>query len=145
VQLTRFSDGTLVVGNFASVPYRWRGIAIPSMDFVILNERLSLKLEWPRQVPAGSRFQAHLTIRNTWDRRISGASLALLGRGAAHSEHQLFELELPSLGPLETLKTESQLEAPAQPGTMWIVAIVAVPDENPWQVTEIAQCEVIPG
>ena len=145
VQLTRFSDGTLVVGNFASVPYRWRGMTIPSMDFVILNERLSLKLVCPRQAPAGSRLQAQLTIRNTWDRRISGGSLALLGRGAAHSERPLSELQLPSLGPLETFNADSQIQAPAQPGTMWIVATVAVPDENPWQVTEIAQCEVIAG
>jgi len=142
VQLTRFSDGTVVVGNFASVPYRWRGVTIPSMDFVVLNERLSLKLECPRQGQAGSRLMVRLAVRNTWNQKISRARLALLGRGAAHSERPLCELELPSLKPRETFRTESQLEAPSLPGTMWIVATVAVPDESPWQVTGIAQCEI---
>ncbi len=45
----------------------------------------------------------------------------------------------------ETFRTQAELEVPGQPGTMWIVATVAVPDESPWQAAEIAQCEVVPS
>ncbi len=145
VQLTRFSDGTLVVGNFASVPYRWRGITIRPMDFAILNERLALKLDCPTQATAAGQLPVHLTIRNTWNREISRAGLVMLGRGAAHRESPLFELELPSLRPRETFRTLAKLEAPSQAGSMWIVATVTVPDESPWQATQIAQCEVVPA
>lgn len=143
VQITRFSDGTTVVGNFASLPYRWRGRTIPPMDFLILNERLSLKVELPKRATRGSEIEIRITSENTWDREIYRAGLTLLGRGAAHSEPPVFESELPALEPGQKSVIRASLKAPDEVGQMWVVATIRVRAEDPWEVTEIVQCEVV--
>jgi hypothetical protein len=142
VQVTRFSDGTVVVANFASLPYRWRGRTIQPMDFLITNEKLSLKVKCPRKIVAGGSLPVGIRLENVSAKAIPPSAASLLGRGVAYSEVPLFEANVPPLGPGEVFEITPQVKAPREKGRMWIVANVAVPGGDPREVAEIAQCEV---
>lgn len=140
VQLTRFSDGTTVVANFASLPYTWRDRKIGPMEFLIYNERLSIDLDCPGNTGAGSRVEVTAKVKNTWDREIPPSSLAIHPRGLAHAEKPLFEAKLPGLEAGASMERVVNAQLPEEKGESWFIASVSVPGDQPWVVTEICRC-----
>ena len=140
VQLTRFSDGTAVVANFASLPYTWRGKKIGPMDFLIYNERLSIDLACPKSAVAGSRVEVAVRVKNNWDRAIPPSSLAIHPRGLAHSGKPLFESGLPGLEAGASVERRIKGQLPGEKGESWFIASVSVPGDQPWEVAEICRC-----
>ncbi len=141
VQMTRFSDGTVVIANFASLPYRWSGACIPPMDFVIFNERLSIKIRYPRKVRLGDGLTAEISLANTWNRRIPPSVLTILGRGTIHRESPLFERRLRGLVPGASVSVKAALEGPREEGRFWLLATLRVPGDDPWEACAIHGCE----
>jgi len=142
VQMTRFSDGTVVIANFATSPYLWQGRSIPPMDFLIFNERLYLELTIPPRSPPSGRIRISIRVKNTWDRAIRASTLSLYERRAAHSETPFYECDLPPLRPDEHVLERTSLQLKEKAGDLWIVAFIDVHDNEPWRVAELAQCHI---
>lgn len=142
VQMTRFSDGTVVLANFASIPYRWQGKEIPSMDFSITNERLALCLEGPAKAPIGGEIRIRAVAKNTWDQDILEATIVAHSRGVAHREEPVFQSNLPALQCGMKHQEEFTFKAPEQEGKLWTVVAISIPGPDPWQASEIIECSV---
>ncbi len=142
VQMTRFSDGTYVVANFASLPYRWRGRTIESRDFIIGNERLSVKLDSPPKARCSEELRFAVELRNTWDRPVPDIKLRVLARGVAHAEEPVHESGIGWLDKGGVSRTEFSFRAPGVAGKMWAVVTASAAGDQPFAVTELAECEV---
>jgi len=114
VQLSKFSDGTVVVANFSSLPYTWGSAKIPPMDFLIYNERLALKTSCIRREQTGEVLISIL-VENTWDLGIPASELEIMARGAWFSTSPVM-------------------------GRIWMVSRISIPMDPPWAVTDIAEC-----
>ncbi|MBU7005070.1 MAG: hypothetical protein HXS50_05845, partial [Theionarchaea archaeon] len=142
VQVSKFSDGTVVVANFASLPFRWHGGKIDSMDFLVTNERASLEIDCPGRARSGSTIEVAVTLKNTWDRTLSGSNLVLLGRGAIYSESPLMQEDLPDIDPGCTTVRKVNVDLPERRDESWFVASVQVPGDHPWEAAEIRGCSL---
>lgn len=148
VEFSRFSDGTVVVGNFASVPYHYQGHVIPPMDFLILHEGLEMALSaHPAEVRPGDPLTVRLSLRNTGTRSIEGATFSLLLRGAAQQAPDLADASLPILSPGQALDRSWAIRVPddAATGRLILVGAVSIPsDVEPSQPAELAFVTVVP-
>jgi hypothetical protein len=146
VQWSRFSDGTVVVGNFASVPYYYAGREIAPMDFLILREDLEMTLvAEPAQVRPGEPLSVRLALRNTGTRGIEGATFSLLLRGAAQGTADLADPTLAALAPSQSAERSWTVAVPAdaQPGRLILVGTVSIPsDVESAEATQLAEVAV---
>jgi hypothetical protein len=142
VQWSRFSDGTIAVGNFASVPFQYEGRWIAPMDFLILHEGLDMKVAAaPEQVSPGEVLAIELRMKNEGDQPIESASVAVLLRGVVQKALDQQESSFPPIAAGEEMCKHWSVSIPkdATPGLLLVVVTATIQaNGEPKQATELA-------
>jgi len=148
VQWSRFSDGTIVVGNFASLPFLYEGRWIPPMDFLILHEGLDMKVTAKlEEVAPGEALTIELRMKNEGSEMIEGAGVGVVLRGAVRQTLDLEGASLPSIPAGEELGRHWSISVPedANPGPLVVIVTATMPtDGEPKQAVELACVQIQP-